>query len=148
VVPISVPGLLWAAALIALLVYLVLLPYPPMWQILLVAVVAGLTLTLTRQLEFPSPFAGATVAIKTEGEATVVPISGSYLGSTSNEVLIGVRDRETLVMVPRNRIEQVVLKPAPQLGEPADSIAEKLGVPIVCLFPKCRAGEETLLTPQ
>jgi hypothetical protein len=161
-VPISVPGLLWAAALIVLLVYLVLLPNPPLWQILLVAIVAGLTLTLTRQLEFPSPFAGAIVAIKADGESAEVPISGSYLGSTSSEVLIGVKDQETrrlerllgkglpssLVMVPRARIEQVVLEPAPAPSKPSESIAEWLGVPIACLFPKCRAGEEALQTPQ
>jgi hypothetical protein len=146
VVPISVPGLLWAAALIALLVYLVLLPNPPLWQILLVAVAAGLTLTLTRQLEFPSPFAGATVTIKVDS-APSEPISGSYLGSTSSEVLLGVKPSR-LVMVPRSRIEQVVLEPAPDPRKPSDSIAELIGLPLTCLFPKCRAGEESLETPQ
>lgn len=170
VVPISVPGLLWAAALVALLVYLVLLPNPPLWQTLTVAVVAGLTLTLTRQLEFPSPFARATIAIKVDaatmdersGESGAAPISGSYLGSTSSEVLIGVKREQTgrlerllgeglrssLVTVPRSRIEQVVLQPAPAPPEPSASIAKLIGVPIVCLFPKCRAGDEALQTPQ
>jgi hypothetical protein len=90
------------------------------------------------------------------------PIGGSYLGSTSDEYLIGVEDEETrrleeqlgtnlpasLLLVPRGRIVQVVLEPAPAPTKPSDSIAEWLGVPVVCLFPKCRVGDDTLQTPQ
>jgi hypothetical protein len=85
----------------------------------------------------PKPGAGAgTLAAET--------VSGSYVGSTSGEVLLGVKDDETkrlerllgvglpasLVMVPRERIEQIVLKSAAAPAEAADSIADRIGIPI------------------
>jgi hypothetical protein len=161
--PLSTPGLVWVAAQVGLLVF-VLLRRPPVLQVLLVAALAACALTLTRQLEFPSPYPGATVAVTVEegGESRLETLTGRYVGATSDEVLIGVKDADTeelerllgtrlpssLLQVPRSQVDQIVLKSVRAPSEPSDSLAERiLGISLTCLIPTCRAGNRSVETP-
>ena len=169
ILPVSLLGLVWLVATGALVALFRFWVHPPVAAVIVVVALAAVALTLTRQAVFPTPFAGATVALKTEGGSDggqavrEPPIAGKYIGATSTDVLVGVNGKQrkavekmlqgskvadSLVMIPRARIDQVVLSSSRRPVEPPESLAARAGLEITCLIPTCRLGDRSLVTPQ
>lgn len=168
ILPVSWLGGLWLAVTLLLVALLRFWQSPPVLLVIGTFVLAAILLTVARQAEFPSPFAEATIALKAEGgddgkpAIRLPPISGTYIGATSSDVLVGVKNQEreavqellagvtvndSLVMIPRTRIDQIVLTSAPT-GAPPESLAARAGIEVTCLIPTCRLGKREFLTPQ
>jgi hypothetical protein len=146
ILPWSVLGAVWLGVTGVLVALLRFWRKPPAAVVIGAVAVAAVTLTLVRQAEFPSPFASARVALEQEpGEREKLPISGKYLGATSDEVLVGVRDR--VVMIPRARVDRLALASLRQPIKSPESLLARLGVELTCLIPTCRSGEGELVTP-
>jgi hypothetical protein len=169
IVPVSVAGGLWVLVTGSLVALLRFWKTPNVAAVIVLFGVVAVALTLTRQTDFPSPFADAKLALTPvagdEGvtPATVPPISGKYIGATSTDVLVGVKGEgrraveeildgervaDSLVLIPRARIEQLVLSSSQREVEPPESLAARLGLEVTCLLPTCRLGDRTLHTPQ
>ncbi len=169
ILPVSLVGAAWLLVTMLLVALLRFWRRPPVLLVIGAFAVAAVFLTLARQVEFPSPFAGATIALKAEGGSDggpairVPPISGRYIGATSSDVLVGVkgdqreaveellkgtRVPDSLVAVPRARVDQLVLTSSPRAVEPPDSLVARAGIELTCLIPTCRLGGRELVTPQ
>ncbi len=125
---------------------------------------ATVVLKATAEREKTPVIGAATVPLKKHPELQrEVPllISGRYVASTSDNVYVGVKDSETqrleqllgerqpesLVVVPRDQVAQLVLKSERAPEPPTDSILSWLGVPVVCLVPACRIDTERVGPP-
>ena len=170
ILPVSWLGGTWLVVTGGLVALLRFWRRPPALVVIGAFAVAAVLLTVVRQAEFPSSFAGATIALKAEAGSDgkpairVPPISGRYIGATSSDVLVGVkgkqreaveellkgaRVRDSLVIVPRARVDQLVLTSSRRPVEPPDSLlASVAGIEMTCLVPTCRVGGRELLTPQ
>lgn len=169
ILPVSWLGAAWLLLTGMLVALLRFWREPPVLLVIGAFAVAAVLLTLLRQAEFPSPFAGARIALKAEGGGDgkpairVPPIAGRYIGATSTDILVGVKGEQreaveellagarvpdSLVMVPRARVDQLVLTSSRRAAEPPDSLAARAGIDLTCLIPTCRAGDRELVTPQ
>lgn len=168
--PFAVAGAAWLVAIAVVAVVSATLR-PPVWIVIAGALAGALVLTAARQAEFPSPFPTATITLRPAGGTRApVTISGKYLGSSADDLLIGVRDvdvdsiqtrvkslaqgggavrieRSSVVSVPRDRVLGLVLESA-SAADPRRSLLSRLGVvDWTCLLPTCRLGGRSVETP-
>ena len=115
----------------------------PLWRLLIAAALAAVVLSGARQREFPEVRPHVLV-ILTDNR----PITGSYVSSDSNSVLIRFRKpgrQPQLLILKREDVKQVLLEKGTYVFLPDKSLIGRLfDVEFACIPPECRAGDSRL----
>ena len=128
----------------------------------LVALLLAGAVTVLRQLEFPTPFAGAEVTLA-PGKAPLIPeahdglILARVVETTNDEILLsyqspenkqlktekGIRQPPRLLVIPRDSVARIRYQLPPNSQSQSNSIAQELvgfsppPLPLMCLIPTC-----------
>jgi hypothetical protein len=133
----------------------------------LVALVLAGAVTVLRQLEFPTPFAGAEVTLTPEAaplipeaQDGVIPVA-RVVETTSDDILLsyqtaenkllkeerGIREPPRLLVIPRESVARIRYQVAPHAASHSNSIAQEVigfappPLPLMCLIPTCEWDE-------
>lgn len=114
----------------------------PLWRLLIAAALAAVVLSGARQREFPEVRPHAQVILT----GNRPPITGSYISSDSNSVLIRFRKRgrqqAQLLILKRDEVEQVLLEKGTYIFLAEESLFGRIfSVEFACIPPECRAGD-------
>jgi hypothetical protein len=132
----------------------------------LVALLLAGAVTVLRQLEFPTPFAGAEVTLTPESaphipEAQDGVILARVVETTDDEILLsyqtqenktlkeekGIRQPPRLLVIPRDSVARVRYQLAPGSQSHSNSLAQEMvgfsppPLPLMCLIPTCEWDE-------
>jgi len=136
----------------------------------LVALLLAGAVTVLRQLEFPTPFAGAHVTLTPEAAARITPripeaedgmILARVVETTSDDILLsyqtpeqkeakeerGIREPPRLLVIPRDSVAWIHYQVAPSSASHSNSIAQEVigfappPLPLMCLIPTCEWDE-------
>jgi hypothetical protein len=132
----------------------------------LVALVLAGAVTVLRQLEFPTPFAGADVTLTPEAAARIEEdrdgvIKARVVETTSDDILLsyqspaekkakrerGIRQPPRLLVIPRDSVAWIRYQVAPHAASHSNSIAQEVigfappPLPLMCLIPTCEWDE-------
>jgi hypothetical protein len=132
----------------------------------LVALVLAGAVTVLRQLEFPTPFAGAEVTLTPDAapripEAQDGVILARVVETTSDDIMLsyqspenkrlkeekGIRQPPRLLVIPRDSVARIRYQVAPHSASHSNSIAQEVigfsppPLPLMCLIPTCEWDE-------
>ena len=128
----------------------------------LVALLLAGAVTVLRQLEFPTPFAGAEVTLA-PGKARLIPeahdglILARVVETTNDDILLsyqspenkrlkeekGIRQPPRLLVIPRDSVARIRYQLPPNSQSQSNSIAQEVvgfsppPLPLMCLIPTC-----------
>ena len=115
----------------------------PLWRLLVAASLAAVVLTGVRQREFPDTRAHVYVRLTNHNT-----ISGSYVGSDSNEVLVRLNHsgrQPQLLVLNRDEIAGMRLEKGQYIFPTSSSVFGELsGLEFACIPPECRAGDSRI----
>jgi hypothetical protein len=128
VVPLSFGSYAWPAAAIGLAcVWAFVLPrqqdgWALVWRAGVAAMLAAALVSIARQLDHPVRLPSATLTFT----GAHAPVTGVLVTATTDTVVLGFPDRETLQSYPRERIQVVDIGPALDRRSPPASLLSKL----------------------
>jgi hypothetical protein len=110
-----------------------------------------LVISIAHQHDFPDRFSTAIAVVPGD------KLCGLYLGATSDTIVLGQTprlvgpgkvcgtsyprtDKASTLLVPRARVQQLILTRGPEPDPPASSLLRRLGVPLDCISPDCQIG--------
>lgn len=111
----------------------------PWLRVALGLAIAVFLVSISRQSQFPDAFPRATIKLGEGG------LSGQYLGSTSDAIVIGIGpdDQPKTKIVPRDSVKLLTLSRGAEPDRRGESLLRQLGVPLECLAPVCRWRDDT-----
>jgi hypothetical protein len=167
IAPLSANGLAYVGILLVGVVWFVAWSrrHPRLVSLLVALLLAG-AVTVLRQLEFPTPFAGAKVTLTPES-ARLIPeaqdgvIPARVVETTDDEILLsyqtqenkdlkeelGIRNPPRLLVIPRDSVARIKYQLPPNSQSHSNSLAQEVAgfspppLPLMCLIPTCEWDE-------